>query len=248
MFKGAYLGKLLRINLTTREYRGEDVNPDELKMLLGGRGLAAGYYFHEIGAELNPFDPENRVIFFTGPLTGLPLPSTTKFQLATKSPETGMYLCSNSGGSLGPQLKRCGYDGLIVEGRSERWCYLAIRDDRVTFADAEPWLGYDSPSTLEAIRDAMDDRLASALSIGPAAERLVRLSCINVDSRAFGPWGDPARHIVVTSEMDCIPCNRLDYTPAELHQHPCMRNITVEQVLEAVERLIETLKASALSV
>ena len=189
MFKGAYLGKLLRINLTTREYRGEDVNPDELKMLLGGRGLAAGYYFHEIGAELNPFDPENRVIFFTGPLTGLPLPSTTKFQLATKSPETGMYLCSNSGGSLGPQLKRCGYDGLIVEGRSERWCYLAIRDDRVTFADAEPWLGYDSPSTLEAIRDAMDDRLASVLSIGPAAERLVRLSCINVDSRAFGRGG-----------------------------------------------------------
>ena len=60
-----------------------------------------------------------------------------------------------------------------------------------------------------------------------------------VDSRAFGPWGDPARHIVLTSEMDCIPCNRLDYAPTELHQHPCVRNITVEQVLEAVERLIQ---------
>ena len=58
-----------------------------------------------------------------------------------------------------------------------------------------------------------------------------------VDSHAFGPWGDPARHLVVTSEMGCIPCNRLDYAPAELHQHPCVRNITVEQVLEAVERL-----------
>ena len=59
-----------------------------------------------------------------------------------------------------------------------------------------------------------------------------------VDSHAFGPWGDPARHIVVTSEMDCIPCNRLDYPPTELHRHPCVRNITVEQVLVAVERLI----------
>jgi len=63
-----------------------------------------------------------------------------------------------------------------------------------------------------------------------------------VDSRAFGPWGDPAHHIVVTSDnssrMDCIPCNRLDYAPGELHQHPCVRNITVEQVLEAVGRLI----------
>lgn len=59
-----------------------------------------------------------------------------------------------------------------------------------------------------------------------------------VDSRAFGPWGDPAHHIVVTSEMDCIPCNRLDYAPAELDRHPCVRNIAVEQVLEAVERLL----------
>jgi len=66
-----------------------------------------------------------------------------------------------------------------------------------------------------------------------------------VDSRAFGPWGDPAHHIVVTSEMDCIPCNRLDYSPAELHQHSCVRNITVEQVLGAVERLIKAQKASA---
>ncbi len=61
-----------------------------------------------------------------------------------------------------------------------------------------------------------------------------------VDSRAFGPWGDPARHLVVTFDngMDCIPCNRLDYPLAELDQHPCVRNITVAQVLEAAERLI----------
>jgi len=59
-----------------------------------------------------------------------------------------------------------------------------------------------------------------------------------VDSRAFGPWGDPARHIVVTSEMDCIPCNRLDYALSELNQHSCVRNITVEQVLEAAGRLL----------
>jgi lipopolysaccharide heptosyltransferase II len=58
-----------------------------------------------------------------------------------------------------------------------------------------------------------------------------------VDSRTFGPWGDPACHLVVTSEMDCIPCNRLDYAPAELAQHPCVRKITVEQVLGAVDKL-----------
>ena len=66
-----------------------------------------------------------------------------------------------------------------------------------------------------------------------------------VDKRAFGPWGDPAHHVVVTSEMDCIPCNRLDYTPSELDGHPCVRNITVEQVLEAVEKLVEVGNAPA---
>ena len=66
-----------------------------------------------------------------------------------------------------------------------------------------------------------------------------------VDSRAFGPWGDPAYHIVVTSEMDCIPCNRLDYTPAELDRHPCVRNIPIEQVLEAAGRLIQAAEAPA---
>ena len=59
-----------------------------------------------------------------------------------------------------------------------------------------------------------------------------------VDSRAFGPWGNPAHHIVITSDMGCIPCNRLDYPAIELHQHPCVRKITAEQVLEAAGRLI----------
>lgn len=53
-----------------------------------------------------------------------------------------------------------------------------------------------------------------------------------------GPWGDPARHLVLLSDLDCIPCNRLDYSPEELADHPCMRLISVEQVLAACERLI----------
>ena len=61
-----------------------------------------------------------------------------------------------------------------------------------------------------------------------------------VDSRTFGPWGDPARHVVITSDMDCIPCNRLDYAPEELDGHPCVRNIPVERVLEAAERLLRS--------
>jgi heptosyltransferase-2/heptosyltransferase-3 len=61
-----------------------------------------------------------------------------------------------------------------------------------------------------------------------------------VDSRTFGPWGDPARHIVLTSDMDCIPCNRLDYREDELEAHPCVRDISEAQVTEAARRLLDS--------
>lgn len=192
MFQGAYLGKLLRINLSDRKYRIENIPEKDLQELLGGRGISARYYYNEIGPDVQPLDEANKLIFFTGPLTGLPLPSTTKFQLATKSPETRMYLCSNSGGDFGPHLKRCGFDGLIIEGKAPEWTYVTIRDGEVGFGDARPWEGYSSNRTLEALRRAFGNPKAAALGIGPAGERLVRISYINVDSRAFGRGGPGA--------------------------------------------------------
>ena len=192
MFKGGYLGEILRINLTTKEHRVQSLEEGELLKLLGGRGIAAKMYYDEIGPEVEPFDPANKVFFMTGPMTGTALPSTTKFQLATRSPETGMYLCSNCGGQFGPQLKQSGFDGLVIEGQAAEWTYLTIRDGQVSFGDARPWQGRNSNETLDALRDAVGDKDAGALSIGPAAERLVRIAYINVDSRAFGRGGPGA--------------------------------------------------------
>lgn len=191
-FRGAYLGKILRINLSTQETQVETIEDRDYEMLLGGRGLAAKMYYNEIRPEVKPFDPENKVFFMTGPLTGVALPSTTKFQLSTKSPETGMYLCSNCGGDFGPQLKFCGFDGLIIEGQAEDWTYITIKDNEVSFGDARPWQGMATEKTQEALREAIGDKKAGALSIGPAAERLVRLSFVGVDTRAFGRGGPGA--------------------------------------------------------
>jgi aldehyde:ferredoxin oxidoreductase len=198
MFEGGYLGRILRVNLCTREHRVEPLKEHEVLNLLGARGLAAKYYYDEIRPEVKPFDPANKVLLMTGPLTGVKLPSTTKIGLSTKSPETGMYLCSNSGGDFGPQLKFCGFDGLVLEGQADDWTYLLIadgadaKDVRVTFGDARPWLGLGTTETLAVLREAMGDKGAAALSIGPAAERLVRLSYINVDTRAIGRGGPGA--------------------------------------------------------
>jgi aldehyde:ferredoxin oxidoreductase len=188
-FEGGYMGKILRINLSTRERKTQALKGSEVKLLLGGRGLAAKRYYDEIKPDVDPFDPENELIFMTGPLTGVKLPSTTKFQLSTKSPETGGYLCSNCGGDFGPQLKRAGFDGLVLEGRAKEWTYVTIKDSEVSFHDATPWKGLTSTETLERLKGAMDDSRSGALSVGPAAERLVRIAFINVDNRAFGRGG-----------------------------------------------------------
>ncbi len=61
-----------------------------------------------------------------------------------------------------------------------------------------------------------------------------------VDHRTFGPWGDPRKHVVVVSDMDCIPCNRLDYGLEELEEHRCVRSITVPQVLKVADSLLSS--------
>ena len=192
MFAGGYLGRVLRVNLSRREVGVEELAGKERQKFLGGRGLGAWRYYREIAPRVGPLDEGNKLFFFTGPLTGVALPSTTKFQLSTRSPETGIYLCSNSGGDFGPQLKRCGFDGLIIEGQASEWVYLLVRDGQATLGDARPWRGLTTSETRQALLGAIGDPRAGALSIGPAAERLVRFAYINVDGRAFGRGGGGA--------------------------------------------------------
>jgi aldehyde:ferredoxin oxidoreductase len=165
---------------------------NEVELLLGGRGIAARMYYDEIASDTKPFDEGNKLFFVTGPMTGVPLPSTTKFQLATKSPETGHYLCSNCGGVFGPQLKQCGLDALIIEGLADNWTYLTINDGEVEFCDASEMVGLSTDKAQAFLHEAIGDKNAGTMTIGPAAEKLVRLSYIGVDSRAFGRGGPGA--------------------------------------------------------
>jgi aldehyde:ferredoxin oxidoreductase len=191
MLKG-YMGKILRVNLTKRTAVEETIAEKDFETLLGGRGIAAKYYYNEIPAGTDPLGEANKLFFMTGPLTGTPLVSTTKFQLATKSPETRMYLCSNCGGDFGPHLKQAGYDGLFIEGKAADWTWISVIDGKVSFGDARPWKGFSSVKTLEALHEAIGEKKAGAMSIGPAGEKLVRISYINVDERAFGRGGPGA--------------------------------------------------------
>jgi len=186
---GGYIGKILRVNLTNKDSSIQYIDRKIFKKFLGGRGVAAKIYFEEIPPEVKPLDEKNKLIFITGPLTGTIVPASTKFQCATKSPETGIYLCSNSGGNFGPQLKFSGYDGLIIEGKSSKPVYIIIDDGKMEIKDASKLWGKSTVEVYNILKKEIGYSRAGIMCIGPAAERKVVFSNIRVDKRSFGRGG-----------------------------------------------------------
>jgi aldehyde:ferredoxin oxidoreductase len=183
MFSGGYQGKYLRINLTNRTIKEEKINPEWQRNFLGGRGLAARFYYNEIGNDIKPLSSDNKLIFFTGPLTGTTGPATTKIGLATKSPETRQYLCSNGGGFFGPHLKKSGYDGLIIEGKANTPVYILIEDNQIKIEKGGNLWGKTTKEVNKKLKEIVG-REDQILSCGPAAENRVRLSCIQIGERS----------------------------------------------------------------
>jgi len=188
MFSGGYQGKYLRINLTNRTIKEEKINPEWQRNFLGGRGLAARFYYDEISNDIKPLSSDNKLIFFTGPLTGTPGPSTTKIGLATKSPETQQYLCSNGGGFFGPHLKKSGYDGLVIEGKADTPVYILIEDNQIKIEKGGNLWGKTTKEVNKKLKDKVG-REDQILSCGPAAENRVKLSCIQIGERSIGRGG-----------------------------------------------------------
>ncbi|GAG86415.1 unnamed protein product, partial [marine sediment metagenome] len=188
MFSGGYQGKYLRINLTNRTIEEGKINPEWQRKFLGGRGLAARFYYDEISNDIKPLSSDNKLIFFTGPLTGTPGPATTKIGLATKSPETRQYLCSNGGGFFGPHLKKSGYDGLIIEGKADTPVYILIEDNQIKIEKGGNLWGKTTKEVNKKLKEKVG-REDQILSCGPAAENRVRLSCIQIGERSIGRGG-----------------------------------------------------------
>ena len=192
MFSGGYTLKLLRIDLSTKSHLVENIPEAYYRALLGGRGVAAKYYYDEIGPEITPFSDENKLIFINGPLTGAPVYSSTKFQLATKSPLTERYVCSNSSGFFGPELRCAGFDGIIIEGKASQPVYITIKDTEVAFHDAASIMGKSTFEVDEYIKAKHKDASSGIMSIGIGGEKRVAYACIQVDGRSFGRGGGGA--------------------------------------------------------
>lgn len=175
--KGFY-GKLLRINLADKSYAVEDIPEQVLKSFLGGKGLGSYLLLNNVPAGTDPLSPDNKLIFTTGSATGTTVPGSSRYGIYSKSPLTGLYAESYSGGKVAPAMRRTGYDAIIIEGAAESPVYIEISDTEVRFHDAGHLWGMDTYDTEDAVLGEAGNPQAQAVVIGPAGEKMVRFACV----------------------------------------------------------------------
>ncbi len=187
---GAYAGKILKVNLSTKEIEEYAFSDKERELFLGGKIMAAKIIYdymqeNNIGEGFDPLSPENIVVISTCPLNAMGSPSSSRFNTSTISPLTGIYTSSNCGGNFGMQLKRCGYDALILTGKAEEHTYLVVeKDNKITFKNADALWGLKTGPTQEKMGEK-----GSKFVIGPAGENMVRYACVISEERAAGRGG-----------------------------------------------------------
>ena len=180
---GGWVGKILRVDLTNSKI-SEVSTFDYVPRFLGGRGLGAKICWDEVSLEVGAFDPENRLIFATGPLQGTLAPSSGRLMVVGKSPQTGpveSYARSGVGGHFAPQLKWAGYDALIIQGRASKPVYLWITDQKAEILDAAGLWGLDTYQTQQTIWKLHGDK-TRVMVIGKAGENRSRIACILTDT------------------------------------------------------------------
>jgi len=185
-----YNGRLLRVNLTDHCLSVEEPAIDYYQRYLGGRGFISQILLSEVAGGIDPLGPENKLVIALGPLTGMPMPGSGRNSFGAKSPLSGAFGESEAGGFFGAELKRAGFDAVIVEGASERPVYLWINNGQAELREADHLWGLEVADTQEAIRQELGDNKIRTSVIGPAGERLVRFACILNDvSHAAGRTG-----------------------------------------------------------
>ncbi|MDO8915112.1 MAG: aldehyde ferredoxin oxidoreductase family protein [Coriobacteriia bacterium] len=186
---GGYMGRVLRVDLTTREVSDYPWTDGDRRATLGGKVMAARILLDTLSADADPFGPDNAVVVSTGPLTGSGAPSTARFNVSALSPLTGTVGSSNCGGPFGTYLKKAGVDALVITGAADAPVWLEIGEGGVvTFHDAADTWGLTTTAAQEALVAATGAR-AAALVIGPAGENRVRYACLLSGDRAAGRTG-----------------------------------------------------------
>lgn len=173
-----WTGTILRINLSLQKVERQPLNEDVRLHFLGGRGINSRLLYQEVPPQLEPFNPDNTIILGSSPFSGTHAPSTPRCTITTKSPLTGILGDANFGGYFAPEMKKAGYDHLIIQGISEKPVYLLITEDEVVFKEASHLWGQTTWETEKLIKKELNDPKVQVACIGPAGEHLVRTACV----------------------------------------------------------------------
>lgn len=169
-----WCGKIARIHLTDQSCRVEVPDLNVLKKFIGGRGLAGYYIRKKITLDWN--HPDMPLLLFAGPLVNTRSPTSGRMTIMSRSPLTGAVGDSSVGGSFGFQLKKAGFDGIIITGKSERLCGIEIKDNNIHITDASHLKGRKTSDVHSLLKGK-----GSTAAIGPAAENGVLFSSTIID-------------------------------------------------------------------
>jgi aldehyde:ferredoxin oxidoreductase len=181
MENNAFCNRILHVDLADRSTRIEEPGEAFYRRYGGGRGIIAHYLLKYLPIGADPLGPDNVLIFASGVLTGAPVPGAGRHSVGAKSPLTGAFGESESGGFWGAELKQAGLDAVVVHGVSDTPVYLFINEGGIEFHDATHLWGMITGDAEEAIITELDDPRIKVALIGPAGEHLVRYACVAND-------------------------------------------------------------------
>jgi aldehyde:ferredoxin oxidoreductase len=177
MVKGGYMGKLLWVDLSTGKIEIEQPDDSLYRDFIGGYGIGSRLLYSRMKGGVDPLGPDNIFGLMTGPLTGTPAISGTRYTAMGKSPLTFGWGDANSGGHFGPKLKFAGFDGVFFTGIADKPVYLLLDNGKAELKDAGQFWGKDTYYTEDSLR-AEYGEAAEVASIGPAGEKLCRVACV----------------------------------------------------------------------
>lgn len=174
-----YMGKILWVNLTDETFKEEELSEETYRQFIGGYGLATKLIYQNMPINTDALSSEAIFGFFPGLLTGTVTPVSGRFMVAGKSPLTGTWGDSNGGGYFGPEIKKCGYDGILIKGTAKSPRYVTIIDNEKQILDATELWGLDVVQTEEKMVNKHGK--GQVVSIGQAGEKLSLISGIVTD-------------------------------------------------------------------
>ena len=184
---GGYTGKILDIDLTTQMATSEELDGTAAHDFIGAKGLGAKILFDRLPPGTDPCDAANLLLFTTGPLTGTKAQTSGRGTVVTKSPQTNLFLDSHFGGIFAAEMKKAGWDVIILHGRAKNPKYIVIKDDDIQFKDARALWGIECLKTHEWLQKKEGKKRTAV--IGPAGENRVKFSAITIDGHRHAGRG-----------------------------------------------------------